>query len=408
MARPRIAFVSPVPPARTGIADWAAQVLPPLADETELVTLDADAPGAAEVAGAADLAIHAIGNHAGFHAGILRLARRVPGLVVLHDIRLGHLLAGSTGRAELAALLGDLYGREGTGAGRRFLRGALSAEALAARFPMTEAATGNALAVVVHDPGAVEALRPGAVPVLALPLPWHAGPRPAPPAPREGPIRLLAFGHLGPNRRLHAIVDALAAAGGGAARYRLDILGTVEGEPALRAHVAAAGLADAVVLHGHVPDAALDAAIAAADLAFNLRFPSMGEASGSQLRLFAWACPSMVTRTGWYGSLPEDAVLFAAPGAEGRDIAAALAALAVDRHRFRTLGRRGRALLEARHDPGAYARALRAVADAAPALRQAHRARALARAAAARLAGPPDAATAEALARAALAEAART
>ena len=55
------------------------------------------------------------------------------------------------------------------------------------------------------------------------------------------------------------------------------------------------GLRERVTFHGYVSEAELEAALDDADLAVNLRYPTMGEASGSQLRIWDHALPSLVT-----------------------------------------------------------------------------------------------------------------
>ncbi len=134
------------------------------------------------------------------------------------------------------------------------------------------------------------------------------------------------------------------------------------------AQIAALGLGSRVRRHGFVPAAELHAALARADLAINLRFPSMGEASASQLRIWDAALPSLVTRTGWYAALPEDAVFFVEPEREVDDIREHLLALRQDPDRFKRAGLRGRAVLEAHHAPTTYAEGLLGILGQAEAL----------------------------------------
>lgn len=54
--------------------------------------------------------------------------------------------------------------------------------------------------------------------------------------------------------------------------------------------------------------------LAHSDMALNIRYPSMEEASFSQLRIWEHALPAIVTRVGWYATLPEDVVFFVRPG----------------------------------------------------------------------------------------------
>jgi hypothetical protein len=125
------------------------------------------------------------------------------------------------------------------------------------------------------------------------------------------------------------------------------------------------GLDDVVMVHGFVPEDALEAALAAAHLAVNLRYPTMGEASVSQLQLFDHALPTLVTQIGWYAGLPEDAVAFVRPEREIVDIRAHLQAFLADPAHYARMGERGRRFLETEHRPEDYAQAIADFATAA-------------------------------------------
>src|SRR5687768_16574235 len=93
----RIAFLSPMPPARTGIATYSAQVLASLGETgfkkrnrvDVLWPLD---PRVDETVASADLAVYHVGNNAEFHGEIYRLAVRHPGLLMLHDLAIDDLV----------------------------------------------------------------------------------------------------------------------------------------------------------------------------------------------------------------------------------------------------------------------------------------------------------------------------
>jgi hypothetical protein len=103
----RIAFLTPVPPAPTGIADYSAEVVALLAGMHEIEVfhnqrdVDRDLlPAGCRVRPVArflsshadrpyDLAIYQLGNGPA-HAFLYPLLVRVPGLVVLHDLVLHH------------------------------------------------------------------------------------------------------------------------------------------------------------------------------------------------------------------------------------------------------------------------------------------------------------------------------
>ena len=122
----RIAWVSPLPPASSGIADYSADASAAhLADRHELeLFYDGDrAPAAAiaerwrcrpvgELAAAAgrfDLVVYQIGNSAPHHAESFRLALELPGVVVLHEFMLHHLVRGLTlARGDAAGYLEEM------------------------------------------------------------------------------------------------------------------------------------------------------------------------------------------------------------------------------------------------------------------------------------------------------------
>src|ERR1039457_2138606 len=105
-------FFSPLPPARTGVADYAAALL------TELRR-----HGRVEVAPArSDAALYHLGNN-GLHAAVYRRAIVKPGVVVLHDAALNHFFLGQLSEAEYVDEFVYNYGEWNRGLGRELWRG---------------------------------------------------------------------------------------------------------------------------------------------------------------------------------------------------------------------------------------------------------------------------------------------
>jgi glycosyltransferase involved in cell wall biosynthesis len=390
----KINWFSPLPPAHSGIAYYAAQILPFLAACHRVVAWtdqDQVAPELSQIVPVsryrpdnppwralndADVSIYHLGNHGGMHGGIWQVSRRHPGIVVLHDLCLHDFFALVFLRtleqpdAYLAALE-RWYGEEGRRAGEAFRTGGLGAESMAQRFPLTRHAVQGALGVVTHARGALEDLREQpACPAGALDFPYAATAEPryrgwmasrsAAPGP---PYRMVVFGYLSRNRRLGAVLEALA----GLAerdRFRLDICGQLWDETCIRTEIERLGLSDLVNLFGFLPDNQVEQQLSTAHLAINLRYPSMGEASLSQMQFWDYGLPTLVTRTGWYASLPEAATAFVRPECEVADIQAHLRAFLADPGAFRAMGERGRQALQ-NHDPGKYVDAMARFASSA-------------------------------------------
>jgi glycosyltransferase involved in cell wall biosynthesis len=191
---------------------------------------------------------------------------------------------------------------------------------------------------------------------------------------------LIVFGYLGRNRRLSSILKALAGLPE-RKQFRLDIFGSIlNDEEKIRAEIRELKLSGIVTIHGFVPEKKLDAALSASHLAINLRNPTVGEASGSQLRIWSHGVPSLVSTVGWYASLPPTAVGFVRPGEnEVSDIQSHLRTLLTNPAGLAEMGRNGLEALRTSHSPEAYAATVIALAERAMQQRSQRGARILAK-----------------------------
>jgi glycosyltransferase involved in cell wall biosynthesis len=380
-------WFSPVPPARTDIAQYSARVVPHLASLIDLKVVrpdavQADSPqedqqlGSHKAGGvtihdlnASRLSLYNIGNNPAFHGQILRTGMQHPGIVILHDRALQDLChavlddtcEGEESANSYQAAMSHWYGRAGREAARAALVGDVAVSALAHDFPLFEVALQGALGVVTHNPEvAVEiAERFPGMPVVTLHLPYGPTMGRAESAPvlrQDRPIRLIMFGYLNPNRRLCDFLRAWAQSPQ-RDRFELDLAGEMNNEPEVRAVIAEMGLGAQVRCHGFLPYDQLDALISHAHLALNLRNPTMGEASGSQLRIWANGVASVVSDTGWYRQIPEGSALRVSTQNEHRDLLALLDDLAECRIDLAAIARRGDECLAA-GDPATYAASL--------------------------------------------------
>ena len=128
--------------------------------------------------------------------------------------------------------------------------------------------------------------------------------------------------------------------------------------------VAILGLEKRVYLHGFVSEEVLDDALRQAHLVLNLRHPSMGEASGSQLRIWNAGAASVVTRAGWYADLPKETTYIIDQEHEISQLQALFRSLADNRTALASIGNAGRMYLETHHTPEFYAEQLLDLAQA--------------------------------------------
>ena len=408
--KPRVHWVSPLPPAQTDIAHYTRRILPELAAETDLVLwtdaprwdrelhdiapvrrLDPDRVTPRDFAQAArpdgkpgqgpEVVMVNIGNAWPFHAGFLRMVQRIPSVIVLHDMAIQEMCHDAMDRDLLSRdlyeeLMAQWHGQKGRDAVHATWKQEMTPGELSHRYPGFELALTRAVSVLTHTPVARDAVNATqTMPTYLLDLPFR--PSAAEPAVIRsgiGPMRLVQFGYTGPNRRLQNVLEALAGLKGEVDFY-LDVMGKLWDPAYIAGRIRDLGLTHHVSLHGFVQEAELDAKLAAAHLVFNLRNPTMGEASGSQMRIWNAAAPSVVTDLGWYAALPDDTVFKIDPTDEVPALQALIRQLAEDPAPGRAKGAAGRARLQAAHTPARYARGVAAVAaqfsaDAARATRQ--------------------------------------
>jgi glycosyltransferase involved in cell wall biosynthesis len=311
----------------------------------------------------ADLNFYHIGNNYLFHASIWEVSRLAAGIVVLHDFRL-HDFFECLYRAQwrdpdaYLAQMESHYGEEGLRAATEFVNARQGDyDLMAQRFPLTPLALENSLGTVVHTREAFEELKRlkrYSVVYAPLPLATPSAQRPVAADRSRIPYRLIVFGHIGRNRRLAAVLEALGKLTD-RDRFRLDIYGRIDDEKTVRQRIQALNLQNIVIAHGHAPTADLERALSTASLAINLRYPTMGEASLSQLEIWSHALPTLVTKVGWYASLSEETVAHVRPEHEVEDIRHYLEAFLANPVRFARMGEQGLRFLKKEHHPDAYA-----------------------------------------------------
>ena len=257
------------------------------------------------------------------------------------------------GRETYFEIMESIYGPRGRTDAELHWQGVLSLDQMAGVYSCIPFMLPASRAVVVHSRMAKRAVRrESRLPVQRLELP---APAVAVPEPHDGPPpwRLLVFGHLGPNRGLDCILDALHLLQE-QSQFRLHIHGVLHDPGAVLDRIRQLGLQELVTIHGTATEAELEAALEAAHLAINLRYPTRGEASLAQLRIWSHGLPAIVTKIGWYAEQPEDTVAFVRPGHMTEDLCARLRGYAADPRRFVQMGMNGYRHFAAWHTPERY------------------------------------------------------
>jgi glycosyltransferase involved in cell wall biosynthesis len=402
----RIAFFSPVPPAPTGVADYAADVLALLAGRYEVdvfhdqTALDADAlPSACAVhhhsvfaarhaAQPYDGVVYQMGNGAA-HDFVYGPLVRVPGLLVLHDLVLHHARgrmfldspearayarhpdvadAQAGARAVLARYADEVrysYPREAD----RLVAAHLGTvgDLLPYAYPLFRLPVESSRTVAVHNDFMASAVR-DEVPdadVVRIPMPIEA-PRVAAGAPEAlrarygiAPSEFVVgtFGLATREKHVDTVARAVARAAALDAGVRLLVVGPVADRAALESQLGALGVAGRAIVTGRVPLADLPAHVELADVVAHLRHPSARETSAALLRVLAQGRPTVMADLEHLADVPADAVLRAdLTDEEGALLRAILGLRASPAWRAR-LGAAARAFVARAHAPAASAAA---------------------------------------------------
>jgi glycosyltransferase involved in cell wall biosynthesis len=354
----RLAFVSPLPPAPTGIADHAAEILALLAgrheievfhgqDAVDATRLPEGTPihAAAELverhrARRYDLAVYQMGNGP-FHSFVYDVLPRVPGLLVLHDLVLHHSRAAhfleadpvrawrldpasararEAARPALEAWRSELaYSYPGLG--ERLFEAHLGTvgDILPYAYPLFRIPVEASRAVLVSNEFMARAVReqvPG-VEVMRAPLPASrvAVERSAVAAVRSrlgfGPDDVVVgcYGLLTSEKRIETVARATGLAAARDGRLRLLLAGPVPDAARLESLLARLGVRGRTVVTGRLPFEELPAHIEAADIVVHLRYPTGRETSAALLRVLAQGRPTVVADLEHQDDLPPDAVL---------------------------------------------------------------------------------------------------
>ena len=379
-SRPRLAYISPLPPEKTGIADYSAELLPELAryydidlvtDQTSLADpwLQANFP-VRQVgwfkhhASRYDRIVYHFGNSA-FHQHMFALLAEHPGMVVLHDFFLSGVLNYSHHTHYQPGIYQQsLYESHGYPALIDHRDG--GNDAAVWKYPCNKPVLEQATGVIVHSefsrllaqtwygPGAADSWQ--TIPLVRA-LPGESQRQAARLALglKDTDFLVCAFGMLGPSKLNHELLHAwLASAladnstchlcfvGGNDANAYTDALRLLIKNSPGRQRITITGFATPETYRNH---------LGAADAAVQLRTRSRGETSASILDCLAFGLPTIINANGSATEIPDQLLLklpdqFATP-----DLTRALEQLHGDAALRQSLAEQGARHVQAHHHP---------------------------------------------------------
>ncbi|HLH38529.1 MAG TPA: hypothetical protein VKX39_05230 [Bryobacteraceae bacterium] len=321
-----VGYYSPLPPARTGVAEYSAALLPELRKH-----------GAVRISpDRADVAVYHIGNNQ-LHREIYARALARPGVAVLHDAVLQHFFLGSLDQdsyiqefvynyGEWARdLAGDLWRN----------RGRSAADPRYFAFPMLKRIAAASRVVIVHNPAAARWVARHAPEARIVEIPHLFAPPPELPdaagtlrlrsaiGVRPGQLLVGVFGHLRESKRLAAVIRAMERAWRERANARLLIAGAFASSDLERA-IAPLLRNSKITRLDYLSARDFWRYASAVDVCVNLRYPTAAESSGIAIGMMGIGKAVALTCGEEIARIPENACLRIPHGPEEEETLAAM------------------------------------------------------------------------------------
>jgi len=337
----RLAWVSPLPPAASGIADYSFELLGLAALRAEVHAV-AERPGRFRrprvppgvalldperfeaAADSYDAVVYHLGNNP-WHRFVYELAIRRPGIAVFHDFVMHHLIAAMTIETyrdwpRYAALMREEYGDAGDRLVRLRVAGAAT-EYEKFVFPLNGHLARRSQAIVVHSEDSRERMLAVAPNVPVVVIPHHADK--APPevhgvtrAEARSRLGLPAdafvvgnFGYVTRPKQPAAVVGGFARLTASHPDALLVIVGADHTGGGFDRLVGRHGVEGKVRKAGFVGLQTFYLYLRAVDAVINLRYPSAGESSGTFARTLAEGRAAIVNNLGSFAEIPPDVAL---------------------------------------------------------------------------------------------------
>ena len=386
LQRPRLAYISPLPPEKSGIADYSVELLHELARYYDIdVILNQSELAAPWViahlsvhpvawfeknAGEYDRVLYHFGNSP-MHQHMFELFERHPGIVVLHDFYLGHALQYLAHYGDgPGAFLRALYMSHGWPA--VLDRKQIGATKTTWKYPCNKVLLDQAEGVIVHSRFSVQLARrwygeQAAADWAVLPLLRGKPPLASEDASlvrlparheltlSESDFVVCSFGMLGPAKLNERLLDAwLASPLAQDPHCHLIFVGenyADEYGKNLSRKIAASPCRKRISITGFLSHKQYVDYLHVADCAVQLRTNSRGETSAAILDCLLYGLPTIVNAHGASAELPDDVVLMLAEDSPQDALVDAMLQLHVDVARRKTMGQMAVWHIKEKHAP---------------------------------------------------------
>ncbi|WP_449431656.1 glycosyltransferase [Pseudomonas putida] len=389
--QPRLAYVSPLPPGRSGISDYSAELLPELAAHYQIdvivaqesvTTFDAginykirSVAWFEENAHLFDRVIYHFGNST-FHDHMFHLIEKIPGTVVLHDFFLSGIVANiEIHQGQPGFWTRALYHGHGYNAVNERINGLDTADAVW-KYPCNLRVLQQALGVIVHSNysirlaqqwyGESAGLKWAEVPLLRTPRFPETRKRAVTKEKlgfSDSDFVVCSFGLLGPSKLNDRLLDAWldSELSKDKSCYLVYVGQNNEGlfGESLLKKINASHCRDRIKITGWTDTDMFKAYLEVADAAVQLRTLSRGETSAAVLDCLNYGIATIVNANGSMSDIPTSSIVKLPDAFDDAELSDALNQLRNGSVAREHIGAEGRRLIHTRHSPRACAKLYR-------------------------------------------------
>ena len=385
--RPKLAYISPLPPERSGISDYSAELLPELARYYDIEVIVAQAEVSDPYIRAClpirsveyfqknsdrfDRILYHIGNST-FHQHMFGLLDSFPGVVVMHDFYLGNIKAHiECTENNLGIWARELYESYGYAAvyERYHLKDPKDVSEVVFKYPSNFSIIKRALGIIVHSAYSLRLARnwygqsDDWVTISLLRRSFSSFDRKE--ARRklgigQDSFLVCSFGVLGVTKQNHRLMMAFLRSDiSKDPRCKLIFVGENDaGEYGreLLENISKSKLKERIIITGWVDSETFNNYLKAANIAVQLRTLSRGETSAAVLDCMNYGIPTIVNANGSMAELPGDAVYILPDDFKNEELIEALDTLWRDAEGREEMAARAHEIISTLHAPTACAR----------------------------------------------------
>lgn len=340
----KIAYFSPLLPQKSGVSDYSEELLPELSRYADIdLYVSGFIPTSSSIKDNYELfpierftmdlyrdydeIIYHIGNNTQYHKEIYLTALKYPGIIVLHDYSIHHLIAQLTvGQNDWHSYINEMkynYGTEGEKLARLSAEGknkVLWETEYTMKYPVNKRVIDRSKGVIVHSKLAENGVISTRSDVFVQYAPLFTSEivnvdemekknlRKKYNLPNDCVI-FSSFGFVSRAKRIHLVLEAIKEL---KKKYR-NIMYLIVGEEEKGVYeisqlIKKEGLHDCCQYIGFVNLDEFKEYIKISDVCINLRYPTQGETSASLLRILGYGKPAIVTNIGTFSEFPDSIV----------------------------------------------------------------------------------------------------